>query len=109
VDRRNVRAHYDIDNGFFALMLDQTMTYYSCALFERPDMSLVDAQTAKLDRACRPRPVALGPRRRDRHRLGELRAPRGDPLRLPGHDDDDFGRNTNRPPSRSPTPVYPIA
>ena len=26
VDRRNVRAHYDIDNGFFALMLDQTMT-----------------------------------------------------------------------------------
>jgi cyclopropane-fatty-acyl-phospholipid synthase len=52
VDRRNIRAHYDIGNDFFALMLDQTMTY-SCALFEWPDMSLVDAQTAKLDRICR--------------------------------------------------------
>lgn len=52
VDRRNIRAHYDIGNDFFALMLDQTMTY-SCALFERPDMSLLEAQTAKLDRICR--------------------------------------------------------
>jgi cyclopropane-fatty-acyl-phospholipid synthase len=51
-DRRNIRAHYDIGNDFFALMLDQTMTY-SCALFERPDMPLVDAQTAKLDLLCR--------------------------------------------------------
>ena len=51
-DRRNVRAHYDIGNDFYALMLDSTMTY-SCALFERPDMSLDAAQTAKLDRLCR--------------------------------------------------------
>ena len=52
VDRRNIRAHYDIGNDFYALMLDPTMTY-SCALFERPDMRLVDAQEAKLDRICR--------------------------------------------------------
>ena len=51
-DRRNVRAHYDIGNDFYALMLDPTMTY-SCALFERPGMSLEAAQTAKLDRLCR--------------------------------------------------------
>ena len=51
-DRRNVRAHYDIGNDFFALILDRTMTY-SCALFERPDMPLHEAQTAKLDRICR--------------------------------------------------------
>jgi cyclopropane-fatty-acyl-phospholipid synthase len=51
VDRRNVRAHYDIGNDFYALMLDRTMTY-SCGLFERGDMSLADAQIAKLDRIC---------------------------------------------------------
>ena len=51
-DRRNVRAHYDISNDFFALMLDPTMTY-SCAVFEGPQVSLVDGQRAKLDRICR--------------------------------------------------------
>lgn len=50
-DRCNIRAHYDISNDLFELMLDESMTY-SCALFERPDMSLADAQTAKLDRIC---------------------------------------------------------
>jgi cyclopropane-fatty-acyl-phospholipid synthase len=49
VDRRNVRTHYDIGNDFYALMLDETMTY-SCAVFERPGQRLADAQTAKLDR-----------------------------------------------------------
>ena len=57
-DRGNVRAHYDISNDFFALMLDPTMTY-SCGLFERPDVSLADAQRAKLDRICRL--LELGP------------------------------------------------
>lgn len=52
VDRRNIRAHYDIGNDFYALMLDPTMTY-SCALFERPGSSLLDAQRAKVDRMCR--------------------------------------------------------
>ena len=51
-DRADVRAHYDIGNDFFALMLDPTMSY-SCAVFERPDMSLEEASTAKLDRICR--------------------------------------------------------
>jgi len=50
-DRRNIRAHYDISNDFFALMLDPTMTY-SCGLFERQQDSLADAQRAKLDRIC---------------------------------------------------------
>ena len=51
-DRRNVRAHYDLSNDFFALMLDETMTY-SCALFEDASASLADAQRSKLDRICR--------------------------------------------------------
>jgi cyclopropane-fatty-acyl-phospholipid synthase len=50
-DRRNIRAHYDLSNEFFALMLDETMLY-SAAVFERPGMSLADAQRAKLDRLC---------------------------------------------------------
>jgi cyclopropane-fatty-acyl-phospholipid synthase len=57
-DRRDVRAHYDIGNDFFSLMLDPTMCY-SCALFERPDMSLEDASVAKMDRLCRK--LGLGP------------------------------------------------
>jgi cyclopropane-fatty-acyl-phospholipid synthase len=51
-DRRDVRAHYDIGNGLFSLMLDRTLSY-SCALFERPDMTLEEASVAKLDRICR--------------------------------------------------------
>lgn len=56
--RRNISAHYDLGNDFFRLMLDETMMY-SCALFERPDMSLAEAQAAKLDRICRA--LELGP------------------------------------------------
>ncbi len=51
-DRSNIGAHYDLSNEFFALMLDETMTY-SCAVFEDPDMDLADAQRAKFDRLCR--------------------------------------------------------
>jgi cyclopropane-fatty-acyl-phospholipid synthase len=50
-DRRNVQAHYDLSNEFFELMLDETMTY-SCAVFENPDVTLRDAQLAKIDRLC---------------------------------------------------------
>jgi cyclopropane-fatty-acyl-phospholipid synthase len=51
-DRRDVRAHYDIGNELFSRMLDPTMSY-SCALFERPGMTLEEASIAKLDRICR--------------------------------------------------------
>lgn len=56
--RRNISAHYDLGNDFFKLMLDETMMY-SCGIFERPDMTLAEASTAKLDRICRT--LALGP------------------------------------------------
>jgi cyclopropane-fatty-acyl-phospholipid synthase len=51
IDRHNIRAHYDLSNDFFALMLDETMMY-SSAMFTEPGMSLVDAQRVKLDRLC---------------------------------------------------------
>lgn len=47
--RRNIRAHYDLGNEFYACWLDVGMTY-SSALYLRPDMTLEDAQTAKQDR-----------------------------------------------------------
>lgn len=50
--RRNITAHYDLGNDFYSLFLDDSMTY-SCAVFERPDMTLQEAQIAKYDRLCR--------------------------------------------------------
>jgi cyclopropane-fatty-acyl-phospholipid synthase len=50
--RKNIAAHYDLGNEFFRLMLDETMMY-SCAYFERPDATLVEASCAKNDRICR--------------------------------------------------------
>lgn len=51
-DRRNIHAHYDVGNEFFKLFLDPTMAY-SCAVFERPEMTLQEAQTAKFDAIAR--------------------------------------------------------
>jgi cyclopropane-fatty-acyl-phospholipid synthase len=50
--RRNIAAHYDLGNDFFARWLDPSMTY-SCGLFETPESTLEQAQVAKLDRLCR--------------------------------------------------------
>jgi cyclopropane-fatty-acyl-phospholipid synthase len=50
--RRNIRQHYDLGNDFFALFLDDTMTY-SCGIFARPDSTLEEASVEKIDRACR--------------------------------------------------------
>ncbi|HTQ18010.1 cyclopropane mycolic acid synthase family methyltransferase [Mycobacterium sp.] len=44
----NVQAHYDLSDDFFRLFLDPTQTY-SCAYFERDDMTLEEAQIAKID------------------------------------------------------------
>ena len=47
---RDVQAHYDLSDEFFRLFLDPTQTY-SCAYFERDDMTLEEAQLAKIDLA----------------------------------------------------------
>ena len=46
----DVQAHYDLSDDFFRLFLDPTQTY-SCAYFEREDMTLEEAQIAKIDLA----------------------------------------------------------
>ena len=50
--RRNIEAHYDLGNDFFASFLDPSLTY-SAAVFEQTGMSLEAAQTAKYERLCR--------------------------------------------------------
>ncbi|MDR3511323.1 MAG: cyclopropane-fatty-acyl-phospholipid synthase [Caulobacteraceae bacterium] len=44
--RRNIHAHYDLGNAFYARWLDQTMTY-SSARFDYPEQPLSEAQHNK--------------------------------------------------------------
>jgi cyclopropane-fatty-acyl-phospholipid synthase len=46
----DVQAHYDTSNEFFGLFQDPSRTY-SCAFYEREDMTLAEAQLAKIDLA----------------------------------------------------------
>src|SRR5712672_2183844 len=48
----DVQAHYDLSDDFFRLFLDPTQTY-SCAYFERDDMTLEEPQIAKIELALR--------------------------------------------------------
>ena len=47
-DARAVRHHYDLPGEFFALFLDESMTY-SCAIFSRGARTLEEAQRQKLE------------------------------------------------------------
>ncbi len=49
--RRNISEHYDLSNAFFSLFLDPSMMY-SAALWNRPGMSLEEAQREKNERLC---------------------------------------------------------
>lgn len=50
--RQNIHHHYDIGNDFYKLWLDRQMLY-TCAYFPTPDISLEQAQLAKMDHVCR--------------------------------------------------------
>ena len=79
-DERAVRHHYDVSNEFFALFLDESMTY-SCALFSRdldsleqswgtassspPTRTLEEAQDAKRELVCRKLALREGQRMLD--------------------------------------------
>jgi cyclopropane-fatty-acyl-phospholipid synthase len=51
-DAAAVRHHYDLPPEFYALWLDDSMTY-SCAYFDAAGADIDDAQRAKLDLVCR--------------------------------------------------------
>ncbi len=49
--RRNIAAHYDLGNAFYAQWLDPSMLY-SSALYKQQAQTLEQAQAAKLERIC---------------------------------------------------------
>ena len=56
--RAHIRYHYDLGNDLYRLFLDESMTY-SCAVWERPDETLEQAQLNKLRQICEK--LQLGP------------------------------------------------
>jgi cyclopropane-fatty-acyl-phospholipid synthase len=51
-DAQQVQFHYDVSDAFYELWLDPKRLY-SCAYFRDPEMTLAQAQEAKLDHICR--------------------------------------------------------
>ena len=52
LDARQVRFHYDVSDDFYRLWLDPAQVY-SCAYYAGAEMTLAQAQQAKLDHICR--------------------------------------------------------
>ena len=50
--QKNIAAHYDLGNDFFALFLDETLMY-SNAIFLHPEMTLHEAQLTRLEHICK--------------------------------------------------------
>jgi len=51
--KENIYHHYDIGNEFYKLWLDKEEMQYTCAYFPKEDMTLEQAQVAKLHHVCR--------------------------------------------------------
>ncbi len=51
--RNNIYHHYDIGNAFYERWLDREAMQYTCAYFPDPDMTLEQAQLAKMHHVCR--------------------------------------------------------
>ena len=50
--RSNIHRHYNIGNDFYQLWLDEQLVY-TCAYYAKPEMTLAEAQIAKMDHVCR--------------------------------------------------------
>ena len=59
--QKNIHAHYDLGNAFYALWLDDTMNY-SSAIFESPESTMREGQHAKVRRALHMAQVKPGDR-----------------------------------------------
>ncbi len=60
-DAQQIQFHYDVSDDFYALWLDPRRVY-SCAYFRTADMTLAQAQEAKLDHICRKLDLHAGER-----------------------------------------------
>jgi len=57
----NIHHHYDIGNDFYSLWLDAQMQY-TCAYYSRPNMTIDEAQVAKMHHICRKLELKAGDR-----------------------------------------------
>ncbi len=60
-DARQIEFHYDLSDDFYALWLDPRRVY-SCAYYREPQLTLAQAQEAKLDLICRKLRLRAGER-----------------------------------------------
>lgn len=60
--KENIHHHYDIGNDFYKLWLDEAQMQYTCAYFPRENMTLEEAQNAKLHHICRKLELKAGDR-----------------------------------------------
>ncbi len=51
--KHNIYQHYDLSNDFYEKWLDTEAMQYTCAYFPDPEMTLEQAQVAKLHHVCR--------------------------------------------------------
>lgn len=51
--RENIHHHYDLGNEFYQMWLDTEAMQYTCAYYESDDLTLEQAQLAKLEHVCR--------------------------------------------------------
>ena len=51
--KANIHHHYDLGNDFYKLWLDTARMQYTCAYYPRLDMTIEEAQIAKLDHVAR--------------------------------------------------------
>jgi cyclopropane-fatty-acyl-phospholipid synthase len=51
--RANIHHHYDLGNDFYELWLDRDALQYTCAYYPESEMTLEQAQRAKMDHVCR--------------------------------------------------------
>jgi cyclopropane-fatty-acyl-phospholipid synthase len=50
--RETIQYHYDLGNAFYELWLDREAMQYTCAYFADPDLTLEQAQVAKMHHIC---------------------------------------------------------
>ena len=60
--KRNIHHHYDIGNDFYKLWLDRQALQYTCAYFADPNMTIEQAQQAKMHHVCRKLELKAGER-----------------------------------------------
>ena len=57
--KENARFHYGLGAEFYSKMLDDPYLMYTCAYYQRPDQTILEAQVAKMEHVARK--VQLGP------------------------------------------------